>query len=326
MTVQYYHKRWQEEDTRDNFFQWLDNGDGKDLSLNECPRERLEQEVSASPFDKGKLRRLTQGKHSKSENNRRYLSTEQRLNYLVKVGENGRLLWAKNNQPIDTTAGHWKDAGDGQGIVPISMPARTPMFRHRGRRRLGSSLSSLSSMSSVQQNEATHYAGGRKGGLLWARALRRTFTPTGMMERLLRKTVKRNTWIYVSDKHFNIFIGIKETGTFQHSSFVSGGIVSSAGLITVKQGQIHTLSPLSGHYRTSIDHFHKFVKVLQERGVDISKVKISKAEAALWGIEHLGKMKKKEAKIMSAGKKKVRSILPTKKDTRSDPDREGRER
>lgn len=302
MTVQYYHKRWQEEDTRDNFFQWLDNGDGKDLSLNECPRERLEQEKII------------------------YLSTEQRLNYLVKVGENGRLLWAKNNQPIDTTAGHWKDAGDGQGIVPISMPARTPMFRHRGRRRLGSSLSSLSSMSSVQQNEATHYAGGRKGGLLWARALRRTFTPTGMMERLLRKTVKRNTWIYVSDKHFNIFIGIKETGTFQHSSFVSGGIVSSAGLITVKQGQIHTLSPLSGHYRTSIDHFHKFVKVLQERGVDISKVKISKAEAALWGIEHLGKMKKKEAKIMSAGKKKVRSILPTKKDTRSDPDREGRER
>lgn len=40
-----------------------------------------------------------------------------------------------------------------------------------------------------------------------------------------------------------------ETGAFQHSSFVAGGIVTSAGLISVKQGIIHTLSPLSGHYR-----------------------------------------------------------------------------
>lgn len=32
-----------------------------------------------------------------------------------------------------------------------------------------------------------------------------------------------------------------------------------------------------------IQHFHKFVEVLEKRGVDISKVRISKAEAALWG-------------------------------------------
>ncbi|KAF9076190.1 hypothetical protein BDP27DRAFT_1314037 [Rhodocollybia butyracea] len=51
----------------------------------------------------------------------------------------------------------------------------------------------------------------------------------------------------------NMFIGIKNTGTFQHSSLTSGGIVTSAGLISVKDGQIHTLSPLSGHYRTSIN-------------------------------------------------------------------------
>lgn len=38
-------------------------------------------------------------------------------------------------------------------------------------------------------------------------------------------------------------------GTFQHSSFLAGGLVTSAGLISVKDGLIHTLSPLSGHYR-----------------------------------------------------------------------------
>lgn len=40
-----------------------------------------------------------------------------------------------------------------------------------------------------------------------------------------------------------------DPGTFQHSSFLAGGLVTSAGLISVKEGVIHTLSPLSGHYR-----------------------------------------------------------------------------
>lgn len=103
----------------------------------------------------------------------------------------------------------------------------------------------------------------------------------------------------------NIFVGIKVTGTFQHSSLLSGGVVTSAGLISVKQGVVHTLSPLSGHYRTSIEarlrlgsltllliylfcvqHFRQFIDVLNERGVDMNKAKISKAEIALWGSEN----------------------------------------
>lgn len=42
---------------------------------------------------------------------------------------------------------------------------------------------------------------------------------------------------------------IPDPGSFQHSSFLGGGLVTSAGLISVKGGLIHTLSPLSGHYR-----------------------------------------------------------------------------
>lgn len=59
---QYYFRRWQEEDTEDNFFKWcatrrmdlsigflnssrLDRGGGKDLSLPDCSREQLEEEV-----------------------------------------------------------------------------------------------------------------------------------------------------------------------------------------------------------------------------------------------------------------------------------------
>ena len=34
----------------------------------------------------------------------------------------------------------------------------------------------------------------------------------------LRADPRRNTWIYVSDLKMNIFIGIKKSGSFQHSS------------------------------------------------------------------------------------------------------------
>jgi hypothetical protein len=65
----------------------------------------------------------------------------------------------------------------------------------------------------------------------------------------------------------NIFIGIKTSGNFQHSScklplmqkkrgltiVLAGGKVTSAGIIVVKNGIVKSLSPLSGHYRSSID-------------------------------------------------------------------------
>jgi len=240
----------------------LDEGGGKDLSLKECPRDQLEKERIA------------------------YLSPEERLNYLVQIDREGKLRWAKNGQLVDTTAGRWKDGGGSKGIVPLEHPT-----------------SAGSSLSGDQVEQAVHYYGARDLSrnpikrILW-----RSFTLKGLLDRLLRKTIKRNTWIYVSDKNFNIFIGIKDPGTFQHSSFLGGGLVTSAGLISVKDGVIHTLSPLSGHYRTSISHFRQFLSILEDRGVDMHKVEISKAEAALWGIEHIGKFKKKQAALVKAGK------------------------
>lgn len=41
---------------------------------------------------------------------------------------------------------------------------------------------------------------------------------------------------------------------------------------------------------------------MNERGVDTHKVKYGKAEAALWGIEHLNKAKKKKASAIQTGK------------------------
>ncbi|KAI1793831.1 hypothetical protein LXA43DRAFT_998589 [Ganoderma leucocontextum] len=282
----YYHQRWKQEDTTENFFRWLDHGGGKDLSLNQCSREQLERE------------RIS------------YLSPEQRLNYLVTIDDGGRIRWARNGQLVDTTAGRWKDAGHGKGIVPFSYPtADTSIQRHTSSASSPNSSSSSRSgsrsccstrLSTDEGNAAMHYMGIRgQSKNPVKRDLLRNFTLRGLLEKLLRKTVRRDTWIYVSDKNFNMFVGIKDSGSFQHSSFLAGGLVTSAGLISVKDGLIHALSPLSGHYRTSIDHFRQFLPVLEERGVDMDKAKISKAEVALWGIERLARIKEKQIKVVA---------------------------
>lgn len=39
----------------------------------------------------------------------------------------------------------------------------------------------------------------------------------------------RTRWLYVSDLQNNLYVGIKKTGSFQHSSFLYGARVTSAG-------------------------------------------------------------------------------------------------
>jgi hypothetical protein len=89
---------------------------------------------------------------------------------------------------VDTTAGRWKDTNGG-GIIADDTSMRQALVR-------GQSLDSvLSDDSAVVDNAATHYAGAQGGKYRW---LRKRFTLHGIVDRLLRKTVKRNTWIYVS--------------------------------------------------------------------------------------------------------------------------------
>lgn len=97
-----YHNYWKTQDTNQNFFYWLDQGDGRDVDLEECSRSRLDKEQVW------------------------YLSREERLNYLVKVNEQGLLVWAKNGELVWTKDELFKDSL--KGIVPVSDP--TPKFEH----------------------------------------------------------------------------------------------------------------------------------------------------------------------------------------------------
>ena len=57
----------------------------------------------------------------------RYLSQEEQKLYLVNVGSGGRLCWAKNGIPVDTSD-RWRDSVE--GIVSVDDAA--PVYRPEG--------------------------------------------------------------------------------------------------------------------------------------------------------------------------------------------------
>jgi hypothetical protein len=125
-----------------------------------------------------------------------YLSAEQRLNYLVRIDTDGKIRWDRNGQYVDTHPGRWRDAGEGKGIVPIDED-NTPLAPPESGRTRSDSSSSSSSEEEVQA--ARHYQGISKQNLnIFQRIWKEKFTSNGLMERLLRKTVQKNTWVYVS--------------------------------------------------------------------------------------------------------------------------------
>jgi hypothetical protein len=127
----------------------------------------------------------------------RYLTNaELGMNYLVTIDDQGRLRWARNNVLVDTTEGKWHDLGEGMGIIPQDDPGKYPPIPPRPRDSFGSASST--SVGSRRETEATHYTRPPKGRTRFGRAVRRHFTLKGMMDKLLRKTVRKNTWIYVT--------------------------------------------------------------------------------------------------------------------------------
>jgi hypothetical protein len=299
-----YHDHWKVADTHENFFYWLDYGEGSTLDLDICSREMLDKERV------------------------RYLSREERQQYLVEVDKDGRLVWAKNGQRI-TTSVDYRDSIN--GVVPID--DKTPNYDFN--RATPSSISTdTSSESSAESDAATRYVNGSTKDKKSVQKVVHVSAGT-ILNHLLRKTVKKNTWIFVADVSQRLYIGIKQSGAFQHSSFMHGSRISAAGTLKIKDGQLRSLSPLSGHYRPPASNFKAFVGALKEHNVDMSHVSISKSYAVLVGLEAYVKTRRKfkhagqkaeykkakatspervareeeEAKDMSASAQKEREVL-----------------
>lgn len=127
--------------------QWLDEGGGKDLDLEECPRKRLESE------------RIT------------YLNAEQREVYRVTVSDDGLLVWAKDGKTVlDTTKYHEDRGPEHGGIVAISEAEYEEKQRKEDeklkemqeRGEVDSDLSRSSSSSSSSSDEADEIREGVK--------------------------------------------------------------------------------------------------------------------------------------------------------------------
>ena len=172
------------------------------------------------------------------------------------------LYWHRNGQKVDTAKGKWEDLGSGRGVGYKGEKDNLPPPPDDADTSSSSSSSSNSSLYSSSDSEAEHdmaaaspHHGGKKHHYRSKppkeeQSTRKYLTSRkALMDFLLRKTINSNTWIFVMTAKKEFYVGIKSTGGFQHSSFMYGATVLAAGLLKVQDGQLTSLSPLSGHYR-----------------------------------------------------------------------------
>ncbi|KAB2098043.1 hypothetical protein ES319_A01G211100v1 [Gossypium barbadense] len=85
-------------------------------------------------------------------------------------------------------------------------------------------------------------------------------------------------WIFVLSAFKTLYVGMKNKGTFQHSSFLAGGATLAAGRLVVEDGVLKAIWPHSGHYLPTEENFQEFVSFLQEHEVDLTNVEQSPSE------------------------------------------------
>ncbi|KAK6441883.1 hypothetical protein LTR95_001884 [Oleoguttula sp. CCFEE 5521] len=269
--LQMYHEYWQRSDTTENFFHWLDQGAGRELSLPLCDRRTLNAERV------------------------RYLSSEERKVYVVNVDANGLLTWAKNGELVDTNATKFRDSVN--GIVPINAPdlpfrfedvasVHEQMADDRQYEQQDSRDQSPAS-SGLQSHLKSDHARSPRAKVVHKLPSKHRHcpSPAAVLNHLLRASVKPSTWIYVCSPSGVLYISLKTPGSFQHASFLSGARIASAGSVGVSEGKLTYLSPLSGHYRPTTQSFKEFRQSLEERGVEMKDVRISRAINVLKAIE-----------------------------------------
>ncbi|XP_061982491.1 IQ domain-containing protein IQM2-like [Populus nigra] len=81
--------------------------------------------------------------------------------------------------------------------------------------------------------------------------------------------------IFVLDTSKTLYVGTKKKGTFQHSSFLAGGVTTAAGRLIVETGILKAVWPHSGHYWPTEEKFQDFLSFLRENNVDLTDVETS---------------------------------------------------
>lgn len=205
----------------------------------------------------------------------RYLGREERVNYAVEVDAQGKLCWKRNGVRVNTNE-EWRDSIKGIVRVEDDAPSPSPGLGFYVSSSESSSLSgadhSDSGSTAKEKRPKPAVAAAVEHTLkdfihdAKARALdHRPFRHPPKEPGEKKKKKKKNLWIYVctymvvpivqcpfsdleqvADTSYNLYIGIKQSGAFQHSSFLHGARVSAAGVIQVKDGKLQCMAtPLS---------------------------------------------------------------------------------
>lgn len=95
----------------------------------------------------------------------------------------------------------------------------------------------------------------------------------------LVSTIEGSKWIFVLSTMRTLYIGRKQKGLFQHSSFLAGGAITAAGRLVARDGVLEAIWPYSGHYLPTEENFQEFITFLEEHYVDLSNVKVPISEA-----------------------------------------------
>jgi hypothetical protein len=103
--------------------------------------------------------------------------------------------------------GKWRDAGPDQGIVRDNDQQNTVETGS-----VSSASVSAGSIDSADGNNVTHYTDdhhNKRPGFI--ETIKAHFTSHGVMEKLLKRTIRKNTWIYVSVR-LHVIIDLIEVG------------------------------------------------------------------------------------------------------------------
>ncbi|KAJ8568722.1 hypothetical protein K7X08_030944 [Anisodus acutangulus] len=87
------------------------------------------------------------------------------------------------------------------------------------------------------------------------------------------QSVEGSKSIFVLSTTRTLYVGQKQKGTFQHSSFLSGGAITAAGRLVAHAGILEAIWPYSGHYHPTEENFREFISFLEKHNVDLTNVK-----------------------------------------------------
>lgn len=88
-------------------------------------------------------------------------------------------------------------------------------------------------------------------------------------------TDEKSKWIFVLSTTRSLYVGRKQKGSFQHSSFLAGGATTAAGRLVAHEGVLEAIWPYSGHYHPTEENFQEFITFLKDHNVDLSNVKVT---------------------------------------------------